>query len=69
MRKTKYLIYGVLCLAVFLTWWGILYISDMGNHESQKIIFSKLTHLTAQELSSVELQFVKKRRLIEKNVF
>ena len=65
MRKTKYLIYGVLCLAVLLTWWGILYISDIGNRKSQKIIFSKLTHLTAQELSSVELQIVKKRRLIE----
>lgn len=65
----KYLIYGVVCLvacsAVFLIWVGVFYISEMDGRESQKRVFTKLTHLTAQELSSVELQFVKENKLIE----
>lgn len=65
----KSIIYGVVCITVFLIWWGILYINNIGYRKDQKKIFSKLTHLTAKELSSVELQFVKRYKLIEQEYF
>ena len=65
----KMIIYGFICLAVFLIWVGVFYISDMDRRESQKRVFTKLTNLTAEELSSVELQFVKEDKLIEQKCF
>lgn len=66
-RINKNLINAIVCLSVFLACYSIVCCSGGVQREKQKRILSKLKRLTANELSLVELQFVKKSRLTDQS--